>query len=153
MANNYTQWIGQTLFQLPEPTNLIAKQIIRENPNLFHSTELLTTKTSLDSLEPGGKIFHVLKTARRNPATSYHNIYGDTKSSTLIQKIASSSDGVGTTESAQLPGAHSELSVDANHLAITDATPTILEIRRILLSEPSIKPAIRQSNYQTQVHP
>ena len=153
MANNYTQWIGQTLFQLPEPTNLIAKQLIRENPNLFHSTELLTTKTSLDSLEPGGKIFHVLKMARRNPATSYHNIYGDTKSSTLIQKLASSSDGVVTTESAQLPGAQSELSVDANHLTITDATPTILEIRRILLSEPSIKSRIRQSNYQTQVHP
>ena len=132
MANEYTQWIGQTLFSLPEPTNAITKQLIKDNPELFHNTHLLTTETSLDSLEPGGSIFAAIREARRNPQTSYHNIYGDTKSSTIINKLASSSDGVVTTESAHLINAHSQMAVDANHIAIIDQPQTILEVRRIL---------------------
>ena len=135
MANDYTKWIGETLFQLPEPTDAIARQLVRENPGLFHNTRLLTTQTSLESLKPEGNIFGFLQSARRNPHVNYHNIYGDTQSSTLIKNLASASDGVVTTSSAKSVDAHTQMVVDADHLSITDVTPTILEIRRILQAD------------------
>ena len=132
MANDYTTWIGETLFKLPEPTDAMARQLIQNNPGFFHNTRLLTTRTSLESLEPGGRIFRFLQTARRNPSTSYHNIFGDSKSSTIINKLAFGSDGVVQTSSAQTNLTDSQIAVDANHLSIVDVSPTILEVRRIL---------------------
>ena len=132
MANDYTTWIGETLFKLPEPTDAMARQLIQDNPGLFHNTRLLTTRTSLESLEPGGRIFRFLQTARRNPSTSYHNIYGDSQSSTIINKLAFGSDGVVEISSAQTNLTDSQIAVDANHLSIVDVSPTILEVRRIL---------------------
>ena len=135
MANDYTKWIGETLFQLPEPTDAIARQLVKDNPGLFHNTRLLATKTSLESLKPEGRIFNFLQSARRNPDVNYHNIYGDTQSSTLIKNLASASDGVITTASAKSVHAQTQMVLDADHLAITDVTPTILEVRRILQAD------------------
>ena len=141
MANDYTTWIGDTLFALPEPTDVMARQLIMDNPGLFHNTRLLTTKTSLESLEPGGGIFRFLETARRNPNTSYHNIYGDSQSSTIINKLAVASDGVVQTSSAQTNLTDTQIAVDANHISIVDVTPTILEVRRILQIENTLRPS------------
>ena len=141
MANDYTTWIGDTLFALPEPTDVMARQLIMDNPGLFYNTRLLTTKTSLESLEPGGGIFRFLETARRNPNTSYHNIYGDSQSSTIINKLAVASDGVVQTSSAQTNLTDTQIAVDANHISIVDVTPTILEVRRILQIENTPRPS------------
>lgn len=132
MANDYTKWLGNSFFKLPEPTDLIARQLIDDNPNFFHNTQLLTTKTSLESLAPDGRIFKFLQKARRSDHTSYHNIYGDSQSSAIINQLAASSDGVVSTLSARSTTADTELAVDANHVSITDIPQTILEVRRIL---------------------
>ncbi len=135
MANDYTKWIGETLFKLPEKTDLVTRQLVKDNPSLFHNTRLLTAQTSLESLQPGGQIFNFLQSARRNPNTSYHNIYGSRQSSALMKKLASESDGVVSTSSAQSAHADTQIAVNANHLSITDIAPTILEVRKILQLE------------------
>ena len=54
-ANNYTQWLGRKLIRLPNGLVEMGNSLIRQNPNVFRDTELLITKTSIDSLSQIGR--------------------------------------------------------------------------------------------------
>lgn len=132
-ANKYTQWLGRALISLPKFVTVTGNRLIRENPDAFRDTELLTMTTSIDSLAPESPIFPVMLRAKSSPEVKYHNIVGVQSSTNLISSKMGPSDGVVSYESAKVEDAISEKVVDADHVKIHMQPETILEVRRILL--------------------
>ena len=67
------------------------------------------------------------------PWVRYHNIIGIVAEDGVLSKVAGESDGVVTVESARLPGAASELIVEADHINVHRHPRAVLEVQRILL--------------------
>lgn len=132
-ANNTTRWLGRKLIKLPNSITDIANSVVRQNPGVFISTELLTTTTSIDSLSPESPIFPAMLRAPRAPWVHYHNIIGVvSKSSWFGDPVPS--DGLVTVESAMMPDVESEIMVESKHQDIHRQPRAILEVRRILVS-------------------
>ena len=135
-ANDTTIWLSRTFFKLPELFNG-NEEIVKQNPGFFRDTELLSTKTSVDSLAPASPFFEAVQKAKAAPWVTYHNIYGFSKRSDLWsilgQKIAGKGDGVVPLESSRAIPAKTELEVDATHSTIHMNAQAILEVKRILL--------------------
>lgn len=132
-SNSTTQWLGRRFIKLPAFLTNISSRLIRDNPNYFRDTKLLTTNTSIDSLAPDSPIFPVMMRAQRSPQVKYHNVVGLVSSRSLLGRIKTNSDGVVERESAEFPDAVSEIIVEAQHTEIHTKPATILEVRRILL--------------------
>ncbi|MFN7288951.1 MAG: esterase/lipase family protein [Pirellula sp.] len=132
-ANDTTRWLGKKIIKLPSTITDIANSVVRQNPGLFFSTELLTTNTSIDSLSPESPIFPPMLRAPRAPWVHYHNIIGVvSKSSWFGEPIPS--DGLVTVESAMMPDVESEIMVESKHQDIHRQPRAILEVRRILVN-------------------
>lgn len=132
-ANDTTRWLGRKLIKLPNTITDIANSVVRQNPGLFLSTELLTTNTSIDSLSPESPIFPPMLRAPRAPWVHYHNIIGVvSKSSWFGEPVPS--DGLVTVESAMMPDVESEIMVESKHQDIHRQPRAILEVRRILVN-------------------
>jgi pimeloyl-ACP methyl ester carboxylesterase len=132
-ANDTTRWLGKKIIKLPSTITDIANSVVRQNPGLFLSTELLTTNTSIDSLSPESPIFPPMLRAPRAPWVHYHNIIGVvSKSSWFGEPIPS--DGLVTVESAMMPDVESEIMVESKHQDIHRQPRAILEVRRILVN-------------------
>jgi pimeloyl-ACP methyl ester carboxylesterase len=132
-ANEYTRWLGRKLIRLPQMLVSTNERVIRENPNLFRNTELLTITTSIDSLAPDSPILPVMLQAHPSPGVQYHNIVGVVPDGSFVGRIASQSDGIVNYASAHLDVAESEIVVDADHVTVHQHPRSILEVRRILL--------------------
>ena len=144
-ANDYTRWIGRKLIKLPSSITDIGNSLIRQNPNMFRNTELLTTTTSIDSLSPDSPIFPTMLRARRAPWVTYHNIIGVVEKSHWFSRESQPSDGVVGIESAHMDDVVSEIMVESKHQDIHRTARAILEVRRILvdhLKELSTQPAL-----------
>ncbi|MCY2981012.1 MAG: alpha/beta fold hydrolase [Planctomycetota bacterium] len=144
-ANDYTRWIGRKLIKLPSSITDIGNSLIRQNPNMFRNTELLTTTTSIDSLSPDSPIFPTMLRARRAPWVTYHNIIGVVEKSHWFSRESEPSDGVVGVESAHMDDVVSEIMVESKHQDIHRTARAILEVRRILvdhLRELSTQPAL-----------
>jgi pimeloyl-ACP methyl ester carboxylesterase len=144
-ANDYTRWIGRKLIKLPSSITDIGNSLIRQNPNMFRNTELLTTTTSIDSLSPDSPIFPTMLRARRAPWVTYHNIIGVVQKSHWFSGESEPSDGVVGIESAHMDDVVSEIMVESKHQDIHRTARAILEVRRILvdhLRELSTQPAL-----------
>lgn len=144
-ANDYTRWIGRKLIKLPSSITDIGNSLIRQNPNMFRNTELLTTTTSIDSLSPDSPIFPTMLRARRAPWVTYHNIIGVVQKSHWFSRESEPSDGVVGIESAHMDDVVSEIMVESKHQDIHRTARAILEVRRILvdhLKELSTQPAL-----------
>jgi hypothetical protein len=144
-ANDYTRWIGRKLIKLPSSITDIGNSLIRQNPNMFRNTELLTTTTSIDSLSPDSPIFPTMLRARRAPWVTYHNIIGVVQKSHWFSGESEPSDGVVGIESAHMDDVASEIMVESKHQDIHRTARAILEVRRILvdhLRELSTQPAL-----------
>jgi pimeloyl-ACP methyl ester carboxylesterase len=144
-ANDYTRWIGRKLIKLPSSITDIGNSLIRQNPNMFRNTELLTTTTSIDSLSPDSPIFPTMLRARRAPWVTYHNIIGVVEKSHWFSRESEPSDGVVGIESAHMDDVVSEIMVESKHQDIHRTARAILEVRRILvdhLKELSTQPAL-----------
>jgi pimeloyl-ACP methyl ester carboxylesterase len=145
VANDYTRWLGRKLITLPEMMVRLSRKVVRENPNFFTNTDLLTISTSIDSLSPMSPFFPVMLQSNHSPRTRYHNIIGLVPKAGLVGRIAAGSDGIVSFESAQVDGVDSEITVPADHLSIHRHPKTILEVRRILLEHRDVAVAeIRQ---------
>ncbi len=135
-ANDTTIWLSRTFFKLPQLFRG-TEEIVKQNPDYFRDTELLSTKTSVDSLSPQSPFFKAVQRAKIAPWITYHNIYGHAKHrnvfSIIGQKIAGEGDGVVPLESSRAIPAKTELEVDATHSGIHMNAQTILEVKRILL--------------------
>jgi pimeloyl-ACP methyl ester carboxylesterase len=132
-ANDTTRWLGRQLIKLPTMMVSTGQSLVKENPGVFRTTELLTTNTSIDSLSPDSPVFPVMLRAPRAPWVTYHNIVGITSKKTLLGKQELRSDGVVDYDSARMDDVASEIIVTAEHQSIHHAPRAILEVRRILL--------------------
>lgn len=132
-ANDYTQWLGRKLIRLPTSLTEMGNSLIRQNPGVFRDTELLITKTSIDSLSPDSPIFPTMLRARRAPWVRYHNIIGILYKSNWFNGETTESDGVVGIESAHMDDVESEIVVSASHSTIHSTPRAILEVRRILV--------------------
>ena len=132
-ANDATRWIGRTFIKLPKSITDIGNSIIRQNPDTFRNTDLLTTNTSIDSLSPESPIFPTMLRAPRAPWVKYHNIVGVVEKSNWISGSSTPSDGIVGVESAMMDDVASEIMVDSKHQEIHLKPRAILEVRRVLV--------------------
>ena len=137
-ANNFTRWLGHKVIRLPDMLNESVVQKIRNRDQIFRNPEVLTTRTSIDSLSPESPFLSELVNARSAPWVTTHNIVGDVKKRQYLGLAGdwkpTHSDGIVSTESSMLESAVSSVTVNARHQDIHLQPKTILEIRRILLA-------------------
>ena len=132
-ANDATRWIGRAIIKLPTSITDIGNSIIRQNPDTFRNTDLLTTNTSIDSLSPESPIFPTMLRAPRAPWVKYHNIVGVVEKSNWMGGSSAPSDGIVGVESAMMDDVASEIMVDSKHQEIHLKPRAILEVRRVLV--------------------
>jgi hypothetical protein len=132
-ANDYTRWLGRKLIKMPTALVQVKTRVIRENPDFFNNTELLTVTTSIDSLSPDSPVLPVMLSSQRSSSVTYHNIVGVVSKKKLLARIAEKGDGVVPFSSAHLDDVDSEIVVDADHVTVHQHPRSILEVRRILL--------------------
>ncbi len=140
-SNDYTRWLGRKIIRLPSSLTEMGATLRRQNPELFRDTELLTTTTSIDSLNPKSPIFPTMLRARRASWVHYHNIIGQLEKSKWFATTTIESDGVVNVESAHMDDVDSEILVAAKHQDIHTTPRAILEVRRILIEH--LKEAIQ----------
>jgi hypothetical protein len=100
-ANQTTRFLGQRLISLPELMLQVNNRVIRQNPDAFKNTELLTTTTSIDSLAPDSPIFGPLNQAHVAPWVRCHNVVGVLNSEGIVAQFSEVGDGVVSYESAR----------------------------------------------------
>ena len=132
-SNDYTRWVGRKLIKLPSSITDIGNSLIRQNPDLFRNTELVTTTTSIDSLSPQSPIFPAMLRARTAPWVKYHNIVGVVHKSNWFGSESELSDGIVEVESAHMDDVISEILVESKHQDIHSKPRAILEVRSILV--------------------
>ncbi len=132
-SNDYTRWVGRKLIKLPSSITDIGNSLIRQNPDLFRNTELVTTTTSIDSLSPQSPIFPTMLRARTAPWVKYHNIVGVVHKSNWFGSESELSDGIVEVESAHMDDVISEILVESKHHDIHSKPRAILEVRSILV--------------------
>ncbi len=132
-SNDYTRWIGRQIIKLPSSITDIGNSLLRQNPDLFRNTELVTTTTSIDSLSPQSPIFPTMLRARRAPWVKYHNIVGVVHKSKWFGGEAELSDGIVEVDSAHMDDVVSEIMVESKHQDIHSKPRSILEVRGILV--------------------
>ncbi len=132
-SNDYTRWVGRKLIKLPSSITDIGNSLVRQNPNLFRNTELVTTTTSIDSLSPQSPIFPTMLRARTAPWVKYHNIVGVVHKSNWFGGEAELSDGIVEVKSAHMDDVISEILVESRHQDIHSKPRAILEVRSILV--------------------
>lgn len=153
-ANSWTRWISHRLFRLPEMLTLSKKKVIRDNPDLFRDTELLSINTSIDSLSPESPFLPAMLKAQRASWVTYHNVVGradnDGLLGTLGMKVAGEGDGVVSLASARMDDVESEVVVEADHVTVHQHPRSVLEVRRILLEHLDEIRTAQQQTWQVQ---
>lgn len=132
-ANETTRWLGRKLIRLPTMMVSTGQSLMRDNPNLFRSTDYFTTNTSIDSLSPDSPVLPVMLRAPRAPWVQYHNVIGVIPNHGLFQDGEPRGDGIVEIESAHMDDCVSEIVVQAEHQSIHHTPKAILEVRRVLL--------------------
>lgn len=132
-ANDYTRLLGKKLITLPEIMMELNNKLVRDNPDFFKSTDLMTMTTSIDSLSPSCPIFPAMLAAKRSPVTKYHNVIGVLPKDDWIGRFSAEGDGVVALASARMDDVESELIVPADHMTVHKHPQGVLEVRRILL--------------------
>lgn len=136
-AGSWTRWISHRLIHLPEMLTLSKKKVIRDNPDLFRDTELLSINTSIDSLSPESPFLPAMLHAKRASWVTYHNVVGQAEDDSILGllgvKVAGEGDGVVSLASAHMDDVESEVIVEADHVTVHQHPRSVLEVRRILL--------------------
>ncbi len=132
-SNDTTRWLGRKFIRLPAMMISTGQDLVRANPDVFRSTELLTTSTAIDSLSPDSPVFPVMLRAPRAPWVTYHNIIGQLTKRGFFSDKEDESDGVVDIASAHMDDVESEIMVSADHQNIHNKPRAILEVRRILI--------------------
>jgi pimeloyl-ACP methyl ester carboxylesterase len=133
-ANEYTRWLGQKLIDMPFKLASNFRGLERDNPGYFRDSQLLSIRTSIDSLAPDCPLFRVLEGTPRAPWVKYHNIVGLLEEGGVLRRIAGAGDGIVPFRSAQLADADSEIVVPATHTHVHRHPQSILAVRELLLT-------------------
>jgi hypothetical protein len=139
-ADAYTRYFGRTFIKMPAMMLELSNKLIRDNPDSFRNTDLLTRTTSIDSLAPDCQIFTALNQAERSPFTSYHTVIGVMPKDTWLGRFSEEGDGVVGKSSARMANTASELIVPADHMSVHRYPLSVLEVRRILLEHARVRP-------------
>jgi len=131
-ANDATRWLSRKVIKLPQSVTDAGNSIVRQNPNVFRDTELLTVNTSIDSLSPQSPIFPAMLRSARAPWVRYNNIVGVKSDDGFLKRFHSPGDGVVDLNSAHLEDIPDEIVVESAHQDIHRKPRAILEVRRIL---------------------
>jgi hypothetical protein len=131
-ANDTTRYLGRKLITLPKMLREASQKVVRDNPDFFRDTRLLTMTTSIDSLAPDSPIFPAMQTAQRAPWVQYHNIVGEVSQDSWLASFSGQSDGVVAVASARIPYAVSEKTVPADHSHVHSHPLAVLEVEHIL---------------------
>jgi pimeloyl-ACP methyl ester carboxylesterase len=132
-ANGTTRFIGSRLITLPKMLVNGRTQLIKDNPGLFRSDNVIEIPTSIDSLSPKCPVLPVMLSAATPPWIKFHNIVGLIPDKGFIGRVAGGSDGIVPFNSAHLDNVSSEIVVNADHVQIHSHPRSVLEVRRILL--------------------
>ncbi len=157
-ANEYTQWLGQKLIDMPFKLASNFRGLERENPGFFRSSHLFSIRTSIDSLAPDCPLFRVLEGTPRAPWVKYHNIIGLLEEGGMLRRIAGAGDGIVPFRSAQLADVESEVVVPATHTFVHRHPQSILVVRELLLAHladrtPAAEPDISSNMPSAAVSP
>lgn len=132
-ANRLTRFATRTIAELPSMLVDTKRQLVRDNPDLFKDTELLSIDTGVDSLIPESPFLPVMLKSPSAPWVKYHNIVGLVDDEDLLGRISGEEgDGVVSLTSARIPNVESEVIVPAGHVAIHRHPKAIREVERIL---------------------
>jgi pimeloyl-ACP methyl ester carboxylesterase len=135
-SNNTTQWLGRHFLVLPNMLTGQQADVVKQNPEFFNDTELLTIDTSIDSLSPESPFLQAMLASKSAPWVKQHNILGIVESNSfdtwLGMKVVGEGDGVVPAESARFENAISEIVVPSQHQKIHQHPMAILEVQRIL---------------------
>ena len=140
-ADDATRYFGRKFITLPKMMTDLTNKLIRENPDGFKNTDLLTMTTSIDSLAPDCPIFGALNAAQAGPNVQYHTVIGVVPKDTWVGYFSEEGDGVVGKQSAMLAAAVSEKIVPAGHTDVHRYPLSILEVRRILLEHAQLHPS------------
>jgi pimeloyl-ACP methyl ester carboxylesterase len=121
--------VGSALVVEPPDWTARHAQLVRDNPNAFHSEMQRGIPTSIDLLEPHSAILQATDRLPYRPGVPLHSIIGNDRWTCEQGR----SDGVVAVSSAQLGGVQSEIFVDASHTEIQRRMETSQEVIRILL--------------------
>ncbi len=134
VSNNVTRWFSQKLFRLPDTLSNEYRQIVRDNPDYFAESHLLSIETSTDALSPDSRFFDAMQSARRSSRVTYHNIVGLKPANSYVpwSKLATDTDGVVSIDSAKSPDASTQVEVHAEHSVIHQHPRAIMEVRNVL---------------------
>lgn len=132
-SNSATQWISRWLIEMPQKIVRTRDEVLKDNPNYFLDTRLLSIDTSIDSLSPDSPVLPIMLRSPRDTRVKYHNIIGHLSEKGMVGRVAGESDGVVTRTSAHLDDVASEIEVNADHVNVHRHPKSILEVRRILL--------------------
>lgn len=132
-ANDYTQWLGQKLIQLPNMMVQASQTLLQDNPGYFRNSAIFTVKTSIDSLSPDCEFLAVMNRLPLAPNVKLHNIVGVLPQEGWLGSFSKEGDGVVGVTSARWPDPASEIFVPADHVNVHRHPKSILEVRRILL--------------------
>ena len=135
-ANSFTRWLSHRIFRLPDLINGSRLKQIDNADEIFKNKEILTTKTSLDSLSSESPFLAELVESGSAPWVRTHNIVGNFEKRPYLGVFGkaqpTAGDGIVTTENARFEEAISQIQVNARHQDIQSHARAILEVRRIL---------------------
>ena len=148
-ANATTRWLGQKLFTLPTFLGNDFQKLVRDNPDVLGSGELLATTTSVDALSEDCPIFKVMNEGQRPASIKFHNIIGQVQRRGWLRDSSNDdgSDGIVSVTSARSEHADSEIIVNAEHSRIHQHPSCILEVRKILTENLVEKNLIRSRHF------
>jgi pimeloyl-ACP methyl ester carboxylesterase len=134
--------IGHCVSTFIRPTPRQAdlhQQLMRDNPHTFNPVVERRFPTSIDMLVPSSPLLDAMHQMRLRPGVTLHSIVGVSHPLSLDGP----SDGVVSVSSANHPGSHSVLAVNAHHPRIHHRLETSFEVLRILNCDTpiSVEPA------------
>jgi hypothetical protein len=133
LANERTRWLAQRLISLPERTVETTQELLATGPDVIKEAEVLSIRTSIDSLSPSSPVFPVLLKSKPPEGIKYHNVVGVVPEDGWLFSVAGKSDGAVPYDSAHLDDVASEVVVSADHINLHRHPRSVLEVRRILL--------------------
>ena len=147
-ANPLTRTFTRLISEMPNRLVDTKWQLVRDNPDFFTRTELITMDTGVDSLVPGSPFLPLMLESPPAPWVKHHNILGVVEEEQdFLRRIADEEgDGVVSQASASIPEAESEIVVPAGHTAIHQNPKAIREVQRILRQH------LRETQQSQQVH-
>ena len=134
-ANGTARWFSHKFFTLPSFQTTDFEKLVSQNPSAFADPELLTARTSVDSLAVDSPMIEELRSSPVSETVTFNNIIGRlSKKSVLSKGVSNDGDGVVSVQSARHDQCESEVLVSEEHSKVHQHSACIYEVQRVLLA-------------------